>query len=129
MVAYGARMHRERIDTAFIGRYWLDRTETMLRACVRDLALLPPGRSMHVLFHDYMADDMAVVEKIYALAGQPLFESSRAAMAAYMEEHGRGRFGRIDYKLSDFSLHADEIRERTRFYLDAFGIREETTAL
>ena len=33
-------------------------------------------------------------------------------MAAYMKAHPRGRFGRIAYKLADFGLDADEIRER-----------------
>lgn len=129
MLAYSCRMHKAKIDTAALGAYWVDRTEQMLRACVRDRPLVPDEQSMDVLFHDYMKDDMAVVAQIYERAGQPLPESSQAAMAAYLEEHPRGRFGRIAYRLADFDLDASRLRERFRFYVEHFGIELETTAL
>ena len=129
MLAYSARMHQSTIDTAGLGTYWTDRTERMLRACVRERSLVPDTQSMDVLFHEYMRDDIAVVEKIYETAGQSLPQASRDAMAAYVNEHPRGRFGRIDYKLSDFDLEADEVRQRLAFYVDRFGIEQESTAL
>ena len=129
MLAYSARMHQSDIDTHALGTYWTDRTERMLRACVRDRDLVSGTSSLDILFHEYMKDDMAVVESIYEVADQPLTAASRAAMAAYMKAHPRGRFGRIAYKLADFGLDADEIRRRLSFYVDRFGIQEEKTAL
>lgn len=129
MLAYSARMHQNPVDTAALGAYWVDRTERMLRACVRDRHLVPTSQSMDVLFHEYMKDDMAVVEQVYALAAQPLDTASRKAMDDYLEAHPRGRFGRISYKLADFDLKADEVRARTQFYVDHFGLELEKTAL
>lgn len=129
MLAYSARMHENPVDTAALGEYWLDRTERMLQACVRDRHLVPRERSMDVLFHEYMKDDMAVVRQIYELAGQPRTDASRAAMAKYLEDHPRGRFGRISYTLADFDLDAEDVRARTRFYVDHFGLEMEKTAL
>ena len=129
MLAYTARMHQERVDTAALGAYWVERTERMLRACVRDRDLVAPDRSMDVRFHEYMKDDMAVVRQIYRLAGQPLGEASLAAMDAYLDAHPRGRFGRISYTLSDFDLRAEDVRERMRFYVERFGLELENTAL
>jgi hypothetical protein len=128
MVAYGARMHCERIDLPFLGRYWADRTERMLRACLRDRDALPAGRSLDVRFHEYMRDDRAVVRRIYERAGQDLPESSVAAMDDYVAAHPRGRNGRVDYRLSDFGLRAEELRERFRFYVDRFQLEEEAAA-
>ena len=54
MLAYSARMHQNPVDTDGLGAYWLDRTERMLRACVRDRELVPAAQSMDVLFHEYM---------------------------------------------------------------------------
>lgn len=129
MLAYSARMHQNPVDTAGLGAYWVDRTERMLRACVRDRHLVPAERSMDVLFHEYMKDDMAVVNRVYDLAGQPLPESSRKAMDEYLEAHPRGRFGRVSYKLADFDLRAEDVREQTQFYVDHFGLELERTAL
>lgn len=129
MLAYSARIHQDPVDTVALGAYWVDRTERMLRACVRDRHLVPKERSMDVRFHEYMKDDMAVVRQIYELAGQPLTDDSRAAMAKYLADHPRGRYGRISYKLADFGLEADDVRARTQFYVDHFGLQLEKTAL
>jgi hypothetical protein len=129
MIAYSRRVMRNQVDLGHFGEYWADRTETMLRACVRDRDKLPADQSMDVLFHDYMRDDMAVVRKIYALAKQPLGTNSIDAMSSYVAAHPRGRFGRVEYKLSDFGLDPGALRERFRFYTERFGLDSETVAL
>jgi hypothetical protein len=128
MVAYGMRMSRERIDLAAVGETWVDNTEQMLRACVRDRTAVAADQSMDVLFQDYMRDDMAVATAIYARADQPLGESSAAAIDEYRRTHPRGRFGRVAYDLADFGLHAGELRERFRFYSDSFDLGGESPA-
>ena len=55
-----------------VGHYWADRIEQMLRACVRDRELLPAAHSIDVRFHEFNADDLGTVQRIYDLAGQPL---------------------------------------------------------
>jgi len=128
MVAYGMRMSRERIDLAAVGETWVGNTEQMLRACLRDRAAVPAVQSMDVSFHDYMRDDIAVAAAIYARAGQPLGERSRAAIDEYRRTHPRGRFGRVEYDLADFGLHTGELRERFRFYTDTFDLGGESPA-
>lgn len=129
MIAYGMRMSRDRVDLAAVGELWADITEQMLRSCLRDRAAVPADRSLDVLFHDYMRDDLAVVGSIYDLAGQLLGRESTAAIETYVEAHPRGRFGRVDYRLADFGLHAEELRERFAFYVDHFGLERESAAL
>ena len=45
-------------------------------ACVRDRELVPDERSVDVVFHEFMADDMATVETIYRTAGTPLTDEA-----------------------------------------------------
>jgi hypothetical protein len=104
----------------------MDRVELLLRACVRDRELLPAEHSHDVLFHEFMADDVATVERIYELAGLPLTAEARAALGAYRDENPRGKHGRIVYDLkADFGLDPDQARERFRFYFDRFEVRPE----
>jgi hypothetical protein len=98
----------------------------MLRACVEDRKVLPAEQSIDVHFDEFMADDVAMVERIYDLAGQPMTETSRVAMQAFMDDHPRGKFGGIVYDLADFGLDPDERREALRFYVDRFGVSEES---
>ena len=125
MLAYTARNHTDRVDTDATGRYWADRVEDLLGACVRDREALPADQSIDVVFHEFMADDVAMVERIYAVAGQPLTDEARAAMERFMVEHPRGRHGRVRYDLAQFGLDADERRETLSFYAERFGTREE----
>src|SRR5262249_42081496 len=71
MISYSARLALDPVDPIAIGHYWARRVETMISACVRDRHLLPAERSIDVRFDDFMADDVATLARIYALAGQP----------------------------------------------------------
>lgn len=126
MVAYGSRLRRDRIDLADVAEYWTDRIERLLRACVRDRDRLAPDRSVDVLFHEFMADDVATVERIYRAAGLPMTEAARARLDAFMAANPRGRHGRVVYDLRrDFGLDPAELRRRFAFYFDRFAVRAE----
>jgi hypothetical protein len=126
MLTYAARMSIERPDPAAYGAYWMPRLERMLQACARDRSGLPADQTIDVHFDAFMGDDVAMVERIYALAGQPFTPEVKAAMDAFMADHPRGKFGRIDYDLADFGLDAGECRDRFAFYVERFGVTPES---
>lgn len=126
MIAYTARFSAANVDPVKIGHYWADRIEEMLRAGMRDHALLPADRTIDVAFDAFMADDLAMVERIYVVAGQPFTDDARTAMEAFIAAHPRGRHGGVRYDLTgDFSLDAGELRDRLRDYTDEFGVTLE----
>ena len=92
---------------------------------MRDRDVLPADQTIDVRFDEFMADDVAMVERIYALAGQPFTPDVRAAMDAFMEEHPRGVHGGLRYDLGQFGLDAAQLRETFRFYTDRFGLALE----
>ncbi len=122
MVSYGARTSQERPDPTRTGRYWAERVEDLLTACVRDRELLPAGQSVDVRFNDFMADEWGTVEQIYAVADQPLPASSREAMQTYVREHPRGRHGKVRYDLTTFGLDPAEREEALAGYRHRFGV-------
>jgi len=125
MMTYLARLNLEAVEPKVVGGYWADRLETMLRACVRDRELLPAERSIDVRFNEFMADDVGMVERIYALAGQPFTDDVKAATAGFMEAHPRGRHGGVVYDLSAFGLDPAERRDALQFYVDRFDLELE----
>jgi hypothetical protein len=126
MLAYGDRVRRKRTDPPAVAEYWADRVETLLRACVRDRHLIPAESSLDVLFHEFMADDVATVERIYALAGLEMTAEARGELDGFMAANPRGKHGRIVYDLKgDLGFDAPALRERFAFYFDRFPIREE----
>jgi hypothetical protein len=126
MVAYSARLTRDRVDLEAMGAYWSDRLERMLRRCAEQRSALPEDQTVDVHFDEFMRDDMAMVKRIYELADQPLDERARAAMDAFMAAHPRGKFGAVEYDLSEFGLDPAELRSALAFYTDHFDVTLES---
>ncbi|MBP1685278.1 MAG: putative sulfotransferase [Deltaproteobacteria bacterium] len=123
--AYANRMNVDRPDPLTYGRYWSARIQAMLAACVRDRNLLPAERSIDVRFHEFMADDFAMVQRIYTLAGQPMTPAVRAAMDAFLATHPRGKYGAVVYDPATVGIDVAECRAALRFYVERFGLEEE----
>jgi sulfotransferase family protein len=125
MIAYSSRLALANVDPVAIGRYWAARVEEMLRACVRDRELLPAAASIDVRFDEFMADDVAMVRKIYGVAGQPFTPRVEDAMRAFMVQNPRGKFGGVTYDLADFGIDRDARRAALRFYAERFAVKQE----
>lgn len=127
MIAYGQRMSRKSIDLNSIIDYWSDRVAHLLEACARDRGQLPDSQSIDVPFHEFMADDIAMVRRIYQKAGLPMTEEANAELQRFIEDHPRGKHGRIVYNLEeDFGVAPDELRKRFDFYFRQFPVKAET---
>ncbi|MGI9590578.1 MAG: sulfotransferase family protein [Myxococcota bacterium] len=126
MLCYGDRLRRTRVDPPTVAAYWVDRVEKLLRACVRDRDLIPADRCIDVLFHEFMKDDIAMVERIYALADLEMTAGARAQLQRFLADNPRGKHGRIVYDLkSDFGIERDALRERFAFYFERFPVKLE----
>jgi hypothetical protein len=125
MLAYLGRLSHAKVDPLAIGQSWAERLRVMLATAVRDRHLLPAEQSIDVRFTEFMRDDMAMVERIYELAGQPLDGAARAAMSAFVDDHPRGKHGTVQYDANQLGLDLKELRHRFAFYSDAFGVVSE----
>jgi hypothetical protein len=126
MLAYGARIRRTRVDLAELADYWVDRIERLLRACVRDRDVWPAAHSIDVRFHEFMADDLAMVARVYTTAELPMTDAARARLGRFLADNPRGKHGRVRYELRrDFGLEPAALRERFAFYVERFGVVAE----
>jgi hypothetical protein len=126
MAAYGDRMRRPAIEPEVLAEYWVDRVDRLLRACVRDRELLPADRTIDVLFHEFMADDVGMVERIYERNGLAMTPESRTQLDNFMVANPRGKHGRVEYDLrGDFGLDPADVRERFVYYFERFPVAVE----
>ncbi len=125
MLAYGHRMNGRNLDPVAIGRDWSARAEDLLRASVEQRALLPAAQTLDVVFTEFMQDDLAMVERVYDFARQPLTAAGREAIARYVASNPRGKHGTVEYRLEDFGVDPNERRRALRFYQERFGIADE----
>ncbi|OBJ86450.1 sulfotransferase family protein [Mycobacterium asiaticum] len=120
MITYSARMHRSPVPVRQIAGYWIDRLEQMLNALVRDRDTIGPDRSIDIRFDDFMADELGVAERVYALAGEPFTDAARAAVTDYLAGHRRGRLGSVETSFEMFGLDEADLRDRFAPYVERF---------
>jgi hypothetical protein len=126
MLAYGDRMRRTAIEPDELASYWVERIAQLLDACTRDRDLLPDDRTIDVRFDDFMADDIAMVERVFVRNDHPMTNAARRALETYLADHRRGQFGRLVYDLrGDFGLEPDNVRDRFTGYMERFGVAVE----
>jgi hypothetical protein len=126
MNGYTQRFYRNVVEPEKLIAYWTDRIEHLLRACVKDRAIWPERQSFDSYFHEFMADDMGQIERIEAKAGLQMTPAVRAQIEQFLEDHPRGKEGRVIYNLTrDFGVEPEELRKRFQFYFDAFPVKAE----
>jgi hypothetical protein len=113
------------VDPHQVGGYWADRIQRMLEASVRDRALIPAEQVFDCRFDEFMRDDIGMVERIHAFAGQPFDAGLRQRLETYMQAHRRGSAGRVAYRLEDFGLSEKERRQALSHYQKAFDVPDE----
>ena len=125
MIAYASRLLLRTVDPRAIGDYWSARIEDLFVACTKDRELLAPERSIDVRFDEFMADDVAMVERIYEVADQPMTDDARSAMVTFMADHPRGRHGTVNYLPEAVGVDPDERRAGLAFYAERFAVARE----
>jgi len=124
MLAYGQRMNRKQPNLAELGRYWSDRIEHLLLACAQDRPQLAEKKSIDVPFHELIADDLGMVEKIYAKAGLELNEAARTELQAFLDAHPNDQYGTMRYDLKQqFDIDPAELSRRFDFYYEQFSVK------
>ncbi|MCU0311843.1 MAG: sulfotransferase [Acidimicrobiales bacterium] len=121
MLTYGARTAYRSTNPEWYRDYWTDRIGRLLDSSLRDRHLFPEQRTVDVFFHEYMADEMGTLQRIYDAAGIELTDTARGEIGAYQAAHPREKGGRVVYDLrGDFSTTPEEVRSHFGAYLDAF---------
>lgn len=126
MSAYLLRTSYDRLDLEAVGRYWAERVQDLLMACVADRHLIPPERSLDVAFSEYMADQVGTLERIYDLAALPVTDAARRGWRTYLADHPRDRHGKVLYELEPFGLDPAERRVALAPYAQRFGLDPAT---
>jgi hypothetical protein len=126
MVAYWDRIRRTSTDLPGLAAYWIRRIERLLRACVADRDAVPAAQVQDVLFHEYMADQRATIERALRLAELPRSDEAEGRMDDYLRANPRGKLGRVVYDLKgDFGVDIGALRRRFQFYYDRFPVQRE----
>ncbi|ODR16069.1 sulfotransferase family protein [Mycolicibacterium porcinum] len=112
--------YSDHVDGADVGRFQTEQTELWLRRAVAARAAASTVTWLDIQYTDLVADPEATVRRIYAGA-----QMEPPDIAGMLAEHHRAQprdgKGRHRYQAEEFGLDADALRERMRFYTQAFA--------
>ena len=114
--------------TAYIAEHW---TQMLAESVDRIEAFRlahPEHRIIDVHYADLVGDPLRTIERIYAACDRELDDRARNAVAAYVDANPKGRFGTHGYRLEDFGLQPDALRDRFAAYVERYGIPAEVSA-
>jgi hypothetical protein len=111
--------------TAYIAKHWTELLATSIDRIEAFRRAHPEREIVDVHYADLVGDPIGTVEKIYTACGRDLDERGRAAVTACVRANPKGRFGTHGYRLEDYGLQADEIRERFADYIARYDVSPE----
>lgn len=131
MVAHGYGMFSDSPDPQEISRHWYRKCRRMVdRGMKYRQSLDPESESntfLDIQFTNLISDPIATLEKIYTFMSLDFDSETETSARNLLNQHGRHRFGRHVYSLSDFGLSTDGIRSDFQDYRTEYAIPDEET--
>lgn len=118
------QMFSDDVDLHRIGSSMVDTFETMIARADAFQAERGEGSIHHLRYADQMRDPIGTIRKVYDHFGEPLTEEAEAAMRRYIDANPKGKHGKHEYRLEDYGLTKDMIRERFGDYCRKYDIAE-----
>ena len=108
--------------TADLGPAALDSLALSLERALAVRDRSDPARFIDVRFDDFVADNMATAEKIYAHFELPWGGEARQAMEAHVASNPKGKHGAHEYDLAQYGLSLDMLKDRLGAYADRYEL-------
>jgi hypothetical protein len=84
-----------------------------------------PKQFFDLYFHDYVADPIGSVRRIYAHFGLDLSEGGERRLADWESRSSKAKHGKHRHSMEDVDLSREETLERFSAYMDFVGIEPE----
>lgn len=128
LVTYLRSMASDHHDPLAIATDWTARLARGLEntMSVRDRTQLEPQRVFDMQFTEFIADEVAMVRRIYDHFGIELSAAAESRMRRFLAANPADKHGRHRYTLADAGLDAATERRRYAAYQERFGVKSES---
>ena len=129
MVGHGYGMFCDSPDPLEIGRHWHRKCRRMVeKGMAYRKALSEEAEAetfMDIQFNKLIADPITALQQIYSFIGLDFDAEAERSARGLLNGHGRHRFGRHVYDLSDFGLSIEGVRSDYHEYRTVYSIPDE----
>ena len=118
---------RPGISIPKMNQLWLDRTESLLRSCIRTRMGFPDLPVTDVRFADFRANPIGIAEDCLTAVGEPLPTTLPEEMRDFHKTAGHGKHDGMELPTAGLGPSPELVEERLGFYRDFFSIAQETS--
>jgi hypothetical protein len=104
------------LDRHAIGRNVMEWYAMSLEKGLEQRARLPQELFVDCSQQEFVDQPLALVQRVYDSFDLPMSEQSRAALQSHIDANPKGKHGKHEYKLADYGLTPEMIKERFEFY-------------
>jgi hypothetical protein len=117
-------MSSDDVDRVEIARDWTARLHRVVMHAleVRAAGAYPDAIFYDMHFPDFVADQFAVVQKIYETFGLPLGEEAATRMRAFIAANPKGKHGEHRYTPEEYGVDPAAVRHAFRDYIDRYQL-------
>lgn len=117
-------MTSDSVDRVEVANDWTNRLQ---RIVARGMKVRASDRYPEAVFYDmhfpdFVADQFAVVEKIYDAFDLPMSADGAAQMKAFIRDNPKGKHGAHNYTPEEFGVDPKRVRHAFRDYIEAFQL-------
>ena len=123
-------MGSDAVDPVEVADDWIPRLRrVLLRGIqVRRAQAYPNAIFYDMYFADFIRDQFAMVERIYAAFALPMSDDAARRMRAFIADNPPGKHGIHRYAPEAFGIVPEQVREAFHEYIEYFGLEPEDTA-
>ena len=85
-----------------------------------------PDQLVDIHFLDQMRDPVEAIRRVYEKIGRPFENEHAERIRAYLANKPKGKHGTHHYDVADWGYTKEEVREKTRAYVEAYNIALES---
>jgi Sulfotransferase family len=112
---------------AYIAEHWTQLLATSIERIEAFRLAHPEHEIIDIQYAELVGDPLRTVETVYRARGRTLDDGARAAISACVAANPKGRFGTHGYRLDEFGLRADAIRDRFSDYIERYDVPTEVS--
>jgi len=122
MVAHGRSVFSDVVSVKGVAEHWMRKVKRLMQLSMDVRERRGDEHFIDVSYYDLIEDPVREVERVYAKAGIPFDETSRAAVTTTKKRNVQHRYGRHKYGLEDFGLSPEQIEHEFGFYRARYDI-------
>ncbi len=124
LTAHVRKMSSDVVDPVEVARDWTGRLQRVVQHTldVRESNAYPDAVFYDMYFPEFVADQFAVIQDIYAALGLPMTEAAEAGMKAFIADNPKGKHGLHTYTPEEYGLVPGEIREQFQSYINRYDL-------